>query len=96
MGSWGLVGQLDAVRPKHVARHRPFSVRKVSATSLDERIRNVPEKEVVISDLTCCQPNEALTPADTPREGCWRVVDYETEDGIAGKMLFAAPAPSQE
>jgi len=51
----------------------------------------VPENEIVISDLTCCQPSEALTAADTPREGCWRVVDYETEDGIAGKMLFAAP-----
>jgi len=49
------------------------------------------DDEIVISDLTCCRPTDALAPADSPREGCWRVVEYETEDGIVGKMLFAAP-----
>ena len=47
--------------------------------------------EIVISDLTRCRPIEAMTPANAPREGRWRVVDYETEDGVVGKMLFAAP-----
>ena len=48
-------------------------------------------EEIVISDLTCCLPSESLTPGDKPRAGCWRVVHYETEEGVTGKMLFAAP-----
>lgn len=45
----------------------------------------------VISDLTCCEPRSALTESRSPRKGCWRIVDYETEGGIKGNMLFAAP-----
>ena len=51
----------------------------------------MPDNEIIISDLTCCLPSEALVPADVSRPRRWRVVDYETEDGVVGKMLFAAP-----
>ena len=42
-----------------------------------------------ISDLSTCEPSTALSRA--PKKGCWRMVDYETEDGVKGIMLFAAP-----
>lgn len=47
------------------------------------------ERTIVISDLSVCQPARALR--REPAKGCWRMVDYQTEDGISGTMLFAAP-----
>ena len=43
--------------------------------------------EVTISDLSKCEPASALAKRLQP--GCWRVVDYETIDGLCGKMLFS-------
>ncbi len=45
----------------------------------------------IISDLSICTPASALAPGDAPKKGCWRVVDFETDEGLAGKMLYAAP-----
>lgn len=45
--------------------------------------------DIIISNLACFGPAEAIS--RDPRTGCWRLVDYETEEGIAGSMLFAAP-----
>ena len=44
---------------------------------------------VVLSDLSVCQPATHLS---RERErGRWSLVDYETEDGVAGTMVFAYP-----
>ncbi len=48
-----------------------------------------PNGAIVLSDLSICQPSEAL--AWQNRHGCWRLVDYETDDGLKGVMLFARP-----
>jgi hypothetical protein len=45
--------------------------------------------DIFLSDLSQCQPASAL--AHENRPGCWRVVDYETDDGLTGNMLFARP-----
>ena len=45
--------------------------------------------EIILSDMSQCQPAEALARTNTP--GCWRLVDYETEDGLPGVMLFGSP-----
>lgn len=44
---------------------------------------------IVIADMSRCQPADALA-----WENCadhWRLVDYETEDGLKGVMVFASP-----
>ncbi|MBI3941885.1 MAG: family 10 glycosylhydrolase [Chloroflexi bacterium] len=41
---------------------------------------------VYISDLSNCQPQEALS--ETPKKGHWQVIPYEAE-GVSGKMLVA-------
>ena len=46
-------------------------------------------RQVLISDLSTAEPKSALT--RKLHAGCWRMVDYETEDGIRGVMLFATP-----
>ena len=45
------------------------------------------KQELIISDLSRCEPASAL--ADRLKPGCWRVVDYETVDGLCGEMLFS-------
>ena len=47
------------------------------------------ETATVIRDLSCCEPTGSLS--KQPKPGCWRMVDYQTEDGIARTMSFAAP-----
>ncbi|MAE62758.1 MAG: hypothetical protein CMJ18_00680 [Phycisphaeraceae bacterium] len=47
------------------------------------------ETSIVISDLSRFAPREAIS--REPRRGCWRLVDFRTEDGIEGAMLYAAP-----
>ncbi|MBL9215608.1 MAG: family 10 glycosylhydrolase [Opitutaceae bacterium] len=44
---------------------------------------------VLLADLSRCLPAAAL--AREPRDGTWRLVDYETEDGRRGVMAFADP-----
>lgn len=44
---------------------------------------------IYISDMSKCEPATALSRA--PKQGSWRMVDYETEEGVKGIMLFAAP-----
>jgi hypothetical protein len=44
---------------------------------------------IFYSDMSICQPQNALT--RTVKKGCWRLVDYETENGVKGTMAFAAP-----
>ena len=46
-------------------------------------------KELLLTDLSVCQPAEAL--AREYRPGCWHLVDYETDDGIKGVMVYARP-----
>ena len=36
--------------------------------------------DIIISNLACFGPAEAIS--RDPRTGCWRLVDYETEEGI--------------
>lgn len=43
----------------------------------------------ILSDMSRCEPAAALSPERT--EGKWRLVEYETMDGIKGVMAFAAP-----
>ena len=45
--------------------------------------------EIMVSDMSACQPAEALAWTNSP--GRWRLVDYETEDGLKGVMLFGSP-----
>lgn len=46
-------------------------------------------QSIIISDLSVCLPPEALTRGR--QAGCWRMINYTTESGIQGTMLFAAP-----
>ena len=45
-------------------------------------------RELLLSDLTRCEPSEAIS--DDGRPGTWMAVDYGLEDG-EGKMIFALP-----
>ena len=49
---------------------------------------SAPPDSVLVSDLSQCQPPEAL--GRQPQVGSWRLVDYTTT-GIAGTMIYAAP-----
>lgn len=44
---------------------------------------------LVFSDLSICEPAGSLS--RERRHGAWTLVDYETEDGVAGTMAFAYP-----
>ncbi len=44
---------------------------------------------IMHSDLSICEPATSLS--RERRRGMWRLVDYETEDGVAGTMVFAYP-----
>ncbi len=44
---------------------------------------------ILITDMSRCLPSEALTRG--PRVGCWRLLDYELEDGTSGIMAYAVP-----
>lgn len=46
-------------------------------------------EEIIIADLRQCQPASALSA--TFATGCWRLVDYETDDGLTGVMVLARP-----
>ncbi len=50
---------------------------------------NPPSEPKLISDLSLCAPKSALSRGKRPNH--WRLVDYETEDGLKGTMLFADP-----
>lgn len=45
--------------------------------------------ERYVSDMSQCQPSEGLAWENTP--GRWRLVPYETEDGLKGVMALASP-----
>ena len=47
---------------------------------------------VMISDMGLCRPNELLS--REIKTGCWRLVDYETEDGLKGVMAYGVPDES--
>lgn len=49
----------------------------------------IDHKEILISDLTVCQPSESI--ADRGITGKWWKESYELEDGTKGNMLFADP-----
>lgn len=44
---------------------------------------------LVISDLSKCQPADRLS--RERKHGSWTLVDYATDDGVAGTMVFAYP-----
>jgi len=46
-------------------------------------------EELVIADLSICQPRECLT-RETQRPGTWMLYDYETEEGLCGTMVYGA------
>ena len=46
-------------------------------------------KAVYLSDMTRCEPFSALTPRIS--KGHWKVISYETVDGMSGKMVWASP-----
>ena len=50
---------------------------------------NDSEGIICYSDLSACEPASRLT--RERRAGCWSLIDYETEDGLAGTMVFAYP-----
>jgi hypothetical protein len=45
--------------------------------------------EHYVADMSRCQPSERLAWENTP--GRWRLVPYETEDGLKGVMALASP-----
>lgn len=49
----------------------------------------IDKKEILISDMTTCIDNSAIS--DGWGFGLWHKVPYETEDGVSGVMLFAEP-----
>ena len=46
-------------------------------------------KEVYLNDMSACLPSTAVTRKQIP--GKWFLVDYETEGGLEGTMMFAEP-----
>jgi len=44
---------------------------------------------IILSDMSKCGPPERLSRGF--EHGCWKLVDYETEDGICGVMAFGDP-----
>lgn len=46
-------------------------------------------KAVYLSDMSRCEPSSALAPE--LRKGHWKVIPYETVDGLAGNMIWASP-----
>ena len=46
-------------------------------------------KEIMITDLSCCTPSTSL--CREPKHSCWQMVDYKTDDGLEGIMLYATP-----
>ena len=47
---------------------------------------------VIVSDMGLCQP--AASMSHEVKKGCWRLVDYETENGLKGAMAFGVPDDS--
>ncbi len=47
------------------------------------------QKEIYLADMSACLPASAL--ARDWAEGNWRLVDYETGDGLKGIMVYADP-----
>ena len=47
-------------------------------------------KATVISDLSRCQPQSALSEKALKRDR-WKVIPYRLEDGLEGKMIWTAP-----
>lgn len=50
---------------------------------------NTQNTDLYLSDMSTCQPADALAWENTP--GRWRLVNYETEDGLKGVMALASP-----
>jgi len=46
-------------------------------------------KAKIISDLSCAAPSSALSLHGKP--GHWRIIDYETQAGLKGRLLHAGP-----
>jgi len=58
---------------------------------------SVQDQEIVHADMSVCTPAEAMAREWGP--GTWRLVDYETEYGLEGTMVYADPelgAPTLE
>lgn len=51
-------------------------------------------EEVTFSDMARFRPADRLNRAF--RKGCWKLIDYETEDGLQGTMACADPVDSPE
>ncbi|MEZ5275083.1 MAG: hypothetical protein R3F07_01730 [Opitutaceae bacterium] len=47
------------------------------------------ENGILLTDLSRCEPGGALS--RQRKQGHWRLVDYETVDGVRGQMVFADP-----
>ena len=47
------------------------------------------KKEIVYADMALCVPSDAL--AREWATGTWRLVDYETEYGLKGNLVYADP-----
>ena len=43
--------------------------------------------EMIISDMTICEPSSAMSRNQTDDK--WYMVDYETDDGMEGTMIYA-------
>lgn len=46
--------------------------------------------EIAITDMSVCEPGSAIS-AEGKRD-CWNLYQYETEDGVTGRLLFAGEA----
>lgn len=49
------------------------------------------QTEIIRSDMSCCQPSTSLTRSRMGEAGKWRLMDYETKDGLKGTMAFGVP-----
>ncbi len=52
-------------------------------------LTNSPASALIFSDLSACQPAASLSRERA--RGTWQLVDYATEDGVAGTMVSAYP-----
>lgn len=42
---------------------------------------------LLLSDLEVCEPSSSISPAGVKDH--WRLIDYETETGLSGRLLYS-------
>jgi len=59
-----------------------------------QKIEAPTQEAVLLSDMEICQPSSAISSAGLKDH--WRLINYETENGISGKMLYSGEEGAPE